>query len=369
MKHIGMTCVAVGIALAMTAGLARAERNDEGDVYAQAMGRAEQAGTLILFVYSMDTTCCKSAAAKQALMTTGRGTTTGRMVVQYIEIEDRDPRYSGYRRQFEGDTIPFWVLAKPDGTFLAGGDYETVQSSGRGGWRETVAAIAEDYPPIGATDRARIAEVLDQAEVDLEAGRYGDVEPLVTQFRRVWHTPELAERSRAFCAAYDEAVEELTSRPVQLAESGQILEAALAYDRVIEVFGKRNAIGKQAAADQRSMLIEYPAVRRELEETRRERAAAARAAENADDQPETDVAAPDEPSAEDDADVVAQDGPDQEDPPAADDGESAAALLNVAQMYHQRGLADRAKAKLQECIDTFPETAAAEEARQLLTQW
>ena len=367
MRHIGILCVAVGIALALTAEPTWADRNDEGDVYGQAMGRARQAGTLILFVYSMETTCPKSIAAKQALMTTGRATATGGRVVQYIDIDDHDRRYIGYRGEFEGNTIPFWVLTTPDGTFLAGGDYDTVESNGRGEWRETVAEIAENYPPIGAADRARIAEVLDQAEDDLEAGRFGEVEPLVGRFRMVWYSPELAERCRTFCATYDQAVEDLTSRPVQLAGGGEILEAALAYDRVIDTFGKRSPIGKQAATDQRRMLIEHPAVRRELDAVRREQALAARADENAEAEAESADA---EEQVAEGANPVAQGEPDQADQPAdGDNDESASALLNVAQMYQRQGMLDKAKAKLQECIDTYPETAAAEEAQQLIAQW
>ncbi|MHC4986191.1 MAG: tetratricopeptide repeat protein [Planctomycetota bacterium] len=44
-------------------------------------------------------------------------------------------------------------------------------------------------------------------------------------------------------------------------------------------------------------------------------------------------------------------------------------MLRMARMYHGRDMVEKAKGKLQECIDQYPDTQAAREAASLLEQW
>ncbi|MHC4986673.1 MAG: hypothetical protein ACYTFO_11030, partial [Planctomycetota bacterium] len=158
MRHIVAACVAVGAMFALTAAPMQADGDEAGDVYARTMRQANQAGTLILFVYSVEADENLSNAAKQHLLARSRRGVTARMVIQFIPIDNTDQRYGRYRGRIEGEGHPFWVLTKPNGDFLAGGDYETVGADGQGGWKDTVRQFAAQYPPIGARDRERIAE-------------------------------------------------------------------------------------------------------------------------------------------------------------------------------------------------------------------
>jgi len=363
MKHFTVACAAVGAVLALTIGPMQATGDDGGDVYARTMRQADQAGTLILFVYSVEADENLSDAAKRHLLARSRRGVTARLVIQFIPIDNTDRRYGAYRGRIQGEGHPFWVLAKPNGEFLAGGDYETVRDDGLGGWKDTVRPFTQQYPPIGARDRERISEALTQATEDLEAGRLGEVEPLVERFRSVWHTPELAQACASFCASYDQAVAEFTSRPTQLATAGQWVDAALAYQSIIDTFGRRSEAGREASEGLRQLLANHPDIRQAFETARRERAAAARAAENEDTPAEPSV-----PAAQDEADA-ADDADEPEPAPQADDDVAAGRLLRLAKMYHRQDMVDKAKAKLQECIDTFPDTPAAEEARGLMAQW
>ncbi len=136
MRRFVTICALVGALLIPVVGLHGADQSSAGNVYAKTMARAAKAGTLILFVYSKDTGQNLSDQAKQVLLAKGRRTVTARMVVQFVPISGSDQRYAQYRSRIEGQSYPFWVLTKPDGEFLAGGDYDTVVSDGSGGWKK-----------------------------------------------------------------------------------------------------------------------------------------------------------------------------------------------------------------------------------------
>ena len=56
-------------------------------------------------------------------------------------------------------------------------------------------------------------------------------------------------------------------------------------------------------------------------------------------------------------------------PNSPTDEDRAKSLLQLAKMYHGRGMTDKAIAKLESCIEKYPDTAAANEAKALLRKW
>jgi len=359
MRRIVFLCAWVGVLL-LPAGIA------DADVYADAMARADKAGTLILFVFSEAVGSNYSDSAKQALLAKGKRTVTARMVVQFVPIDNADRRYAHYRRQIEGQDYPFWALTKPNGEFIAGGDYDTVTQDGSGGWKTTVKKFAKQYPPIGAKDRERIAKVLAQAQVDLAAGRLGDVQPSLAKLAKVWHPKGLADRCAALRNGYDRAARELTGRPQQLLAEQNALGAALAYQEVVEAFRPSSDESKNARGALRDLLTEYPELRVPFNEQlrlKKERAAAEAAAkERAKTQP-ADAGPPETAPA--DAPTTAP----AETPDPTKQERRAASLLKIAKQFHERDMVDKAKDKLTECIEKYPETDAAQQAHELLRKW
>ena len=367
MRHIVCACALVGVLFISIASAEDLNGGPNTGVYTGAMARANEAGTLILFVYNMQTTCPLSNGAEQCLTRTGRGAVTAGMIVQSVPIRDNDRRYSAYRGQFRGNSVPFWVLTKPDGEYLAGGEYDTVKVDGTGGWKETVARYASEFPPIGPRQQEQIAEVLEQAQADLEAGRLGDVQPLLGRLGMVWHPSELADQCDTLRNDYNDAVEELTDRPEQLLDDEQFLQAALAYERVIKAFEGQGDEVRAARDAQRRVLSEHPEIRAAFNEQRHQVSISPAPEATDDDPPEPVEAAADDQAPPEGPAVEAP--PEPEAPDAATLERRAASLVNMARMYRGRDMVDKAKVKLQECIDTYPDTEAAQQARQLLTQW
>ena len=358
MRHFVTICALVGALLIPVVGLHGADESSAGNVYGEAMARADKAGTLILLVYSKDTDENLSDQAKQVLLATGKRTVTARMVVQFVPISPSDRRYADYRGRIKGQSYPFWVLTKPDGEFLAGGDYDTVVSDGSGGWKKTVAGFARQFPPIGSKDRERIAEMLAQAQADLDAGRLGKVQASLGKLGRVWYPKELVEQCAALRKAYDDKLRELTDRPEQLAAKGELVEAALAYQRLIDAFGSLDNEAKAAREAQRKLLTEHPEIREPFTEQLRQQRAQA-AAKAAGQDPAAADESEDQAGEQAEADTPT---PAPETPDEAALERRAASLVKLAQLYHGRDMIEKAKAKLAECVEKYPDTAAAQQA-------
>ncbi|HDZ21067.1 hypothetical protein LCGC14_0647510 [marine sediment metagenome] len=369
MRHFVTICTLAGALLIPVVGLRGADESGAGNIYEKTMARAAKAGTLILFVYSTDTGENLSEQAKGVLLAKGKRTVTARIVVQFVPIDGTDRRYANYRGRIKGQSYPFWVLTKPDGEFLAGGDYDTVISDGTGSWKKTVAGLAKKFPPIGAKARKRIAKMLAQAQADLDAGGLGKVKRPLGKLGRVWYPKELAAQCTALRNAYDDKLRELTDRPGQLLAERKLVEAALAYQRLIDAFGSSDNEAKAARKDQQQLLTEYPEIRSRFTEQLRQRRAQAAAKAAGKPPPVADGSkdqAGNEAGQQAEADTPT---PAPETPDEAALERRAASLVKLAQMYHGRDMIEKAKAKLTQCVETYPNTEAAEQARKLLRRW
>ena len=82
---------------------------------------------------------------------------------------------------------------------------------------------------------------------------------------------------------------------------------------------------------------------------------------------------PDDAPASDDGDDAAEadatDDAAAPEPSGPSDEDLARSLVQTAKMYHGRDMIDKAIAKLEACIEDYPDTEAASEARALLTEW
>ena len=141
------------------------KEKEEQEPYRSAFAKAMAEGKPVLIVYSYPGSSCALCDGAQDIML--KDTTTRKQVhpkVVLIEIsmagETKDRRYFQYRDKFKGNTVPFWVLATPEGKFLDGGDYDTIRPTRGRVWRKRVLGVVAKHPPIPPDAREEIKETL-----------------------------------------------------------------------------------------------------------------------------------------------------------------------------------------------------------------
>ena len=332
-------------------GSSGGSRRTPTQIQDDAFRRAREAGRLIMFVYAEESPTTAQGRAKGFLTTQTTRSTTNQFVMASIYITPDDDLYDRCRDAIDDDSAPYWFLVTPDGDFVAGGGIGTVGNDGNGSWKRAVSDVAATHPPIGPQDRRAIAGALRTGQTKLDEGDYEAVARLVPRLRAVWYTTELAEQASALCEAFDAKVEELLAEPTQLVDDGEILQAAQAYAQLVETFSDRTETGQQIQGTLEALLEEYPEVRGQM---------------NGQSARPNDP--PTSPPADDDPPQEVQPPAPVDDEPASD-ADQAQSLLQLARMYHNREMTDKAKAKLQECIEQYPHTQGAREAESLLEQW
>lgn len=345
--------------------------------YEDIFTRADHAGRLVMLVYWQPKATPKARRAKSILMTRTARSVTQQFILRSIEIVGKDKHGPGYRGKANGSETPIWVLLKPNGEFLDGGDYDTVGPKGKGGWYKTVSEIARDHPPTSKKTRAQIARLLRRANTDLEKKHYDKAEPALWKLKKVWYPPELAEQCEQFCEKMQSHIDDLNDNVEELLTEEDFLGAALAYQKIIDTFKPRTKTGKDAQAKLTELLREHPKMRVKFNKIRSgEIDPADVIGQTNDDEKgvdETDI--DDEMDSGDDAgDATDDDGGDDDadkaDNKPADDKEAKArSLIGVAKLYKGNGMIDKARQKLQECIDLYGGTEAAKEAQKLLDEW
>ncbi|MHC4562353.1 MAG: tetratricopeptide repeat protein [Planctomycetota bacterium] len=320
-----------------------AEPVDPAKVIEKARKQANEEGRLIFLVYYRSGGDSKQAKAKSVLLTRSRKSITGQFIVKSLKITKDDATWADYSGKVGGKKSPFWVLTKPNGEVLAGGDYETIVAR-KDGWATTVRDIAKDYPPMSQKTRQSVKRTLKKAEKDLEAERYSKVEPQLKKLEKVWHTPELADECEEFCRKVRDIISELFASAEQLVADDDLTGAVAAYEDLVKKFGRRTETGKTAQQHLEKLLEEHP----ELSETEEDKGTDADVSDSGPEDKESD-------------DREADREPDPE--------AKAQGILKLARTYHNNGMVDKAKAKLQACLDTYPDTDAAKEAKELLEQW
>lgn len=355
-----VTALVAGLALAGPAidGITSATGGGDGggrrpdQIQTAAFRRADQVGKLVMFVYANQGASTEESRAKSILTTRTTSSLTNTFILASIPITGDDGRYAAYRDAIESDGPPYWFLVTPEGELVAGGGISTLGNGGNGPWKRTIAEVASSHPPIAPQDRRAIGQALRGGQTALDDGDYEAVARIVPRLRMVWYTAELAEQASALCEAFDAKVEELLSGPAQLIEAGEILQAAQAYAQLVETFSDRTETGQQIQETLDALLEEHPELRGQMDG----------------DAPASTGPASPPPTDEPDQPQTAQAPPVANDEPVSEEAQ-AKSLLQLARMYQNREMTDKAKAKLQECIEKFPGTEAAATAAELLGQW
>ena len=329
---------------------------DFDEFYEDVFTRADDAGRLVMFVYWKPKASPKARRAKSILITQTLRSITRQFIIRSIEIVPNDKHGPGYRGNVDGGNLPVWGLFKPNGEFLDGGDYETVGAKGKGGWRKTASEIARDHPPTGKRTRVQIARLLKRANRDLEKSLYAKAEPALWKLKKVWHPPELAEQCEEFCEKMQSHIDDLNDDVEELLTDEDFLGAALAYQRIIDTFTSRTKTGRDAQDKQKALLREHPKIRIDFNKVRRGEIDPADLVGQTND----DETGGDETDSDDDK---------ADNKPADDKEAKARSLIGVAKLYKGNGMIDKARQKLQDCIDLYGETEAAKEAQKLLDEW
>ncbi len=390
MERIAALC-ALG---AMTAATAAPATETDG-IYAKAFAAAKEKGKPVLIVYTMPTDCPICINARNYAL--GHRDTRGvraRFVVSEVLISRGDERYSAYRKKFPGCYYPFWVAATPEGRYLDGGDCKTINAPD-GHWVKRLSAVAAKHPPCPKAARQAAEEILARAAEDLEAQQFADVHAACAKLKRLWFPETLVAKRDELDAAVLATAEERKAEAAKLIEAGKQLDAALLYDKTARQFTERLPVGREAAKSRDALLAKHPRHREQFLKLQH----AAEARELLDrgkrlweagrlprartvyglivsryaDTPQADEARkalkklgapPADPApAAGASDALAE----KPDPAAAE--KRARSLISMARNYRNVRMHEKALAKLRRCIADHPDTAAAEEAKDLIEKW
>ena len=257
---------------------------------------------------------------------------------------------------------PYWFVLDPNGQGIDWGAFDTIGKNLKGSWKASVEALAESHPPIPARDHRGIAKLYKAARKDFEAGNCQEVDKAMLKLALVWFPAELAGPCKQLWAEFEAEMNKRIGPADWMVVDEDFEGAVAAYEAILKDIGDEGKLGKEV----RRKLDELQATLAEQAEHAAEDAPPIEAQHG--DPVATD--APDTPDVEEPAAVESDDPPPpppQPDPQALQ--RKAAALVQLARGYHERGMKDKAIAKLKQCIETYPDTDAAKDARKLLARW
>ena len=400
-------------------------RHDAGYVYNDTLKRADAAGRLAFLVYWRSDMAGGAIRARNAVLKDNADRLRKHFILAGMLIERDNKQFPALSDKIGGGMAPYWFAVRPDGTFVAGGDLDTIGPEGDGAWSETVAELIEDYPPIPQKEWRAIGGTYKGAKKDYDAGRLERVDRAMGKLKDVWWPIELAGPCRELWETFSADMAERIDPADQMVLDGRYDDAVAAYEAVMADLSSRGALGKDI---QRKLQLlnneEYEALKAELtpddeddaddEEVDDEDYVGFETDdEDAETQDEDDVDNPwgeeddadDEDDAdgedenladdgaddtgddaddadedldtdeavssddEDDTEVVETPPPPRPEPEPLSDEDRAKGLVQLAKMYRDRGMTDRAVAKLETCLDKYPDTEAAKEAKGLLKAW
>jgi len=349
--------------------------------YKDALRAGTQAGKLVFLVYYNNSVAGAPIRAKRVLLTDNVKLLKKHFVLVEFFIRDTDDQLPRFRKRIEGNTAPFWVVLRPTGEFIDGGDMDSIGEDGEGPWRERVMALIKQYPPISPKLLPTIAKLIKQTRKQLEEGQDINVDRAMLKLRYVWYPPELTEACNELWTTFEARWHDrIAAADVMVAEE-QPLNAALAYQAILDELTNRGELGGEVQG-KLDALLEDEELKEAFKEAKRTGTTQPAMSDEADDvgddsEPDGEasdgelVDESDEAAAADDApDASADDETAQADEvdEAAEREASAKSILQLAKMYLKQELPDKAQIHLKKCVDDYPDTQAAKEAQKLLKE-
>ena len=401
-------------------------------IFQDAKDRADAAGRLMFLVYWQNDMSGAAIRAKKVLLEEQGPMLSKHFITADMFLNEYNKQFPILEKHLDGESPPYWFALKPDGTFVVGGGFDSVGSKGDGPWLETVKQLIEDYPPIPKRECPSIAKLYKSAERDYEAGNFEQVDKAMAKLKMVWWPTELAEPCADLWQRFSDDMNERIAPADQLVLDGDYEGAAAAYDAIMADLSIKGAIGPDIrhkldllkAKDYETLAAELAEDEADEPEDDEEDFDGNVFGDDEEDEDDSDgdddgVSNPwdDEDDSDDDPDAAGDDDDDddeeevvddsdeevwddsddveddtegddealddeedfdddaaddlpppiQPEPPSAED--KAKGLVQLAKMYRDKDMTDKAIAKLETCLRLFPDTKAAKEAKALLKAW
>ncbi|HOF19134.1 MAG TPA: hypothetical protein PK082_09510 [Phycisphaerae bacterium] len=325
--------------------------------------------------------------------------------VAEIQIQDSDARYVDYRRKIKGNFVPFWVVATPEGEYLAGGDGDTVGRSFTKDRRRDIAAIGARYPILSKADREKFQASLTEAQKNFAEGAYKRAAATAAKILKVaWWPKQLRDDCQKLLDDIVDQGKKGLEAANGLLEQKKVFEAAVAYDRIVDAYSYELSTSKEAKKLLVDLYGKYGDLSRRVNEHKAEQEAAellkqaeqlekdgklreaqsiylrlvsgyrsttsyvpaAKGRDRIMEELKKQSGAGESTSA---SSAPSSAPASSAAPDAADAEKEARLLLQLAKNYRAAGMKDKSDAALVECVKKYPRTEAGQEALRLTVEW
>ncbi|MGC9454686.1 MAG: hypothetical protein ACP5HU_07460 [Phycisphaerae bacterium] len=370
---------------------------------------ASKQGRCALVIFSAGTEGLRSEQARQQLETEPFKQLVNRyFVLGKLNVREGGPLWDEYGDKFPEGEDPYWMVVTPQLDVIAGGTRDDITSPG-GSWLRRLEQIGRRYPPIGKEDQEQAQEMLEEAWKALQEGQTYEAAQAAKRLSEVvWHPPMIQQGCERLLTQIEVRGEQALRNARNLCEDNP-LQAARAYQEIVEQYTTELAPGRQAEQELRRLLMQNRDVAQQLQQFRREDRAKellekAQAEEEKDNQrsatgiyriivrsyADTDsfpaanealtrldpnytpttrpTTRPTSRPAEATSRPASVEEADHRQQPDADEA-AAQSLLKLARNLHAAGMDTQAGNKLTECMKNYPDTDAAKTAASLYVEW
>jgi hypothetical protein len=333
------------------------------------------------------------------------------LVVGRIPVNKGGPLWERYGEKFDPEKPPFWLVVTPQQEVLAGGDREAILDPD-GDFLDRLESIGKSHPPVDKKDREKAEQMLQEAWQALQEGNCYEAAVTAAKLREVvWFPPSVGLGAERLLNHIELRGRQGLRQARALRERNPV-QAAKAYQQIVEQFTTNLVPGREADKELRLLLAQNSEAAQALEQYRREgrarellaRAKAeekkknlgaakrfyriiVRSYEDTDSFPaaskalarlDPDYTPTTQPSTQPStrptqpttaATTRAATQPAEGEPAGGEDEAAARSLLQVARNLHAAGLDEKAGDKLMQCMREHPGTEAARTAASLYVEW
>ena len=170
-------------------------------------------------------------------------------VIAEVSLKHLDARANQIKQNIKGNGEPLYAFIDPDGNFFFGGDPATIDSAYFAHERNDLFARCRPFPQRLQSQTRRL---INQAGILVDAFQFQQAERQIDKtVSGLWYPRPLIERGKAIRDFADQRGKQLLQQAD--ASAGNVAQAMLLYDQVIDFCGPACEEGRAAARAQREL--------------------------------------------------------------------------------------------------------------------
>lgn len=215
----------------------------------QALEAGKKLGMPVLVVFmDYDTTYAQPRASYHWLVNMP-GSSNRQFVIAEVSLQGMDAQAAQIRSYIKGDKYPLFAFLDPDGNLFFGGTESDVGSERLEHERNSLLARCKPFPRIM---QRRLQTAVNQAGILIDAREYQQaVQKINKTLPGLWYPQPVIARAKAmgeFCGQQGKQLLQQAD-----ASAGNVAQAMLLYDQVIDFCGPTCEEGRAAARAQREL--------------------------------------------------------------------------------------------------------------------